>query len=88
MLSVLTTMSASKRELADNASHWLKEAKRNHLGGIGVGAIFIFFNSQEVGTAVCTATVNRKLLKAHLKTILEKLDRDDHRVIIDPWENN
>ena len=79
-------MSASKADLLGNAAHWLEQAKQNHLGDSSVGAIFVFFNKDQIGTAVCTATVSRELLKAHLKDILKKLG--DGSVIINPYENN
>jgi hypothetical protein len=79
-------VSASKKDLLGNAAHWLEEAKRNHLGGKGVGAIFIFFNLDTVGSAVCTANVNKEAIKDHLKSILKKLG--DGNMIINPWDNN
>lgn len=79
-------MSASKADLLGNAAHWLEQAKKNHLGDNGVGAIFIFFNKDQVGTAVCTASVDKELLKAHLKDILKKLG--DGNIILDPYGRN
>jgi len=79
-------MAASKSDLMGNAAHWLKEAKRNHLGDAGVGAIFIFFNTNEFGSAVCAATVNKAYLKKHLKAIIDKIEQDETRIVT-PYDN-
>ena len=76
-------MGASKRDLAGNAVHWLEQAKRNHLGDQGVGCIFIFFNKDERGSAVCTANVHKEAVKAHLKDVLKQLG--DGNLIVSPW---
>lgn len=78
---------ASKRELLENATRWLEVAKRENMRARdGVGAIFIFFDGRETGSGVCTATVDRKRLKAELKAILKKMD-DSESVIINPYDS-
>lgn len=76
-------MATNKKELLANATHWLAEAKRNGLRRFGIGAIFIFFDQTEEGTAVCTANVGKERLAKELKTVLKKME---DRVIIDPNE--
>jgi hypothetical protein len=78
-------MATNKRELLENATHWLGQAKRNGLKRYGIGAIFIFFDMTESGSAVATANVDKAALVRELKTILRKVEE---RVIIDPREAN
>lgn len=78
-------MSTNKKELLYNASHWLEQAKRNNLTKMGIGAIFVFFDQTEAGSAVCTSNVSKDRLRQELRTILKKMD--DDRVIVNPFEN-
>lgn len=79
-------MSVSKSDLLGNATHWLEEAKKCHLGGRGVGAIFIFFDRHDIASAVCTATIDKDTLRRHLCAILKKID--DMPLIFSPYERN
>ena len=64
---------ASKEELMHNAKHWLNEAKRNGLSKDGIGAIFIFFDTRETGSAVCTANVDKERIAQELNVIRQKI---------------
>ena len=44
-------------------------------------AIFIFFNTEEFGSAVCAGTVPREVMKRHLRAIIEKIDKDESRIV-------
>jgi hypothetical protein len=77
-------MATNKKELMANAKHWLGQAKANGLKRYGIGAIFIFFDETESGSAVATANVDKARLVAELKTIIKKVE---DRVIINPYEN-
>lgn len=71
---------ANKKELLNNATHWLNQAKINGLSKKRIGAIFIFFDKDGTGSAVCTSTEDRTRLAHELKTILQKMA--DHTIII------
>jgi hypothetical protein len=66
-----------------NAMHWLGEAKKNGLKRFGIGAIFIFFDVTQDGSAVATGNVDKARLVRELKTIIKKVEE---RLIIDPSE--
>lgn len=79
-------MSVDKRELALNAAHWMEQFKRANVRGLGVGAIFLFFNTDDpTGSAVCVGSVNREGVRAACEGILKKLRRGGS-VIINPNE--
>lgn len=80
-------MATNKKELFANASHWMAQAKAGGLDHFGIGAIFIFFDKDSTGSAVCTANVDRSRLAQELKTILKKME-DRTIIIAGDRENN
>lgn len=76
-------MATNKKELLANAKHWLGQAKAGGLKRYGIGAIFIFFDTTNSGSAVATGTVDKARMVQELKTIIAKVE---DRLIIDPSE--
>lgn len=80
-------MATNKKELLANATHWLNQAKINGLGKYRIGAVFIFFDRDASGSAVCTSNVDRTRLAHELYTILKKME-DRSIIIAGDKENN
>lgn len=80
-------MATNKKELLANATHWMAQAKAGGLDRYGIGAVFVFFDKDSTGSAVCTANVDRSRLAQELHTILKKM-QDRTIIIAGDRENN
>lgn len=86
-MGAAVTMATNKKELLANATHWMAQAKAGGLGKHRIGAVFIFFDRDASGSAVCTANVDRARLAQELHTILKKME-DRTIIIAGDRENN